>query len=386
MADHNETDALFATKRKKQQEEQAEQERREEMLRKKAEMEAEIRRLEEEAKRQKEQQEEARRQAEEEARRVQEEVREAEARAARMEEMAKQAQLKQEEQKAQSADDSKKAFVQLGKEQLGKIRQGTDQLGKMAQEKITQGKEQLEKKKQGEAQQGEKPQEKKKMPTLYLVIGLLGGLILAIILLIAIVLWAYGDDDTPDDTVVSESSVVDPYDSDDYLLSGEDVYGIHFDWTASAQVLGYNVYYPDSFEEVSLDNYAFFRYGSAYDGDYAYVMISGITMDDMLGVLGSTDPADLVRYLEETTLGEASEGVYETITDSNRTAYSSEYHVLNIGSEFTGADEEVATQSAIMVLEAVDGDGYLFAAYGTMSDSHVSALEETVVRFLDHTS
>ena len=44
MADRNEADALFATKRKKQQEEQAEQERREEMSRKKAEMEAEIRR------------------------------------------------------------------------------------------------------------------------------------------------------------------------------------------------------------------------------------------------------------------------------------------------------------------------------------------------------
>ena len=61
MADRNEADALFATKRKKQQEEQAEQERREEMSRKKAEMEAEIRRLEEEARRQKEKQEEDRR-------------------------------------------------------------------------------------------------------------------------------------------------------------------------------------------------------------------------------------------------------------------------------------------------------------------------------------
>ena len=40
MADRNEADALFATRRKKQQEEQAEQERREEMSRKKAEMEA----------------------------------------------------------------------------------------------------------------------------------------------------------------------------------------------------------------------------------------------------------------------------------------------------------------------------------------------------------
>ena len=39
MADRNEADALFATRRKKQQEEQAEQERREEMSRKKAEME-----------------------------------------------------------------------------------------------------------------------------------------------------------------------------------------------------------------------------------------------------------------------------------------------------------------------------------------------------------
>ena len=45
MADRNEADALFATKRKKQQEKQAEQERREEMSRKKAEMEAEIRRF-----------------------------------------------------------------------------------------------------------------------------------------------------------------------------------------------------------------------------------------------------------------------------------------------------------------------------------------------------
>ena len=50
MADRNEADALFATKRKKQQEEQAEQERREEMSRKKAEMEAEIAQLDEDEK------------------------------------------------------------------------------------------------------------------------------------------------------------------------------------------------------------------------------------------------------------------------------------------------------------------------------------------------
>ncbi len=56
---NQEADALFATKRKKQQEEQAEQDRQAEILRKKAEMEAEINRLAEETERQRIAQEEA---------------------------------------------------------------------------------------------------------------------------------------------------------------------------------------------------------------------------------------------------------------------------------------------------------------------------------------
>lgn len=56
---NQEADALFATKRKKQQEEQAEQDRQAEILRKKAEMEAEINRLAKETEKQRIVQEEA---------------------------------------------------------------------------------------------------------------------------------------------------------------------------------------------------------------------------------------------------------------------------------------------------------------------------------------
>lgn len=347
MADRNETDALFATKRKKQQEEQAEQERREEMIRKKAEMEAEIRRLEEEAKRQKEQQEEARRQAEEEARRqkeqqeearrqaeeearrVQEEVREAEARVARMEEMAKQVQTKQEEapvwQPAQIAEKAKKVRVQLGTcVQLGKI----------------------------------------KVPLLYLVVG-------GLVVIVAVIIFA----------VVLASKP-----SEDIVLTGEDVYGINFNRTASAKIFDYNVYYPDSFEEGFLEGGALFTYGSAGDEDFSYVNISGVDMDSVQQAIGSTDPAELVHFFEENTLGAERGMVYEATTDSGRTAYSTDYHLRNISKDFTDIPEDVWAHSAVMVLETVEGEGYLIALYGTVSEANLTALDETVARFLDHTS
>ncbi len=343
MADRNETDALFATKRKKQQEEQAEQERREEMIRKKAEMEAEIRRLEEEAKRQKEQQEEARRQAEEEARRVQEEIREAEARAARMEEMAKQVQTnqvqtnqvqtKQEEaqvwQPAQIAEIAKKVRVQLGTcVQLGKI----------------------------------------KVPLLYLVIGVLGVIVAVIIL--AVVLAGRS----------SEGDVI----PEDIALTGEEVYGTDFYQIASAEILDYFIYYPDSFEEGYLEGGALFTHGRAEDDDFSYVNIIGADMDTVLQKIGSTDPADLVRFFEANTLGGEGETVYTTITDSGRTAYSSSYHPRNISNDFTDISEDVWANTAVMVLETVDGDGYLIALYGTVSDAYLLALDETAARFLDN--
>lgn len=351
MAERNEADALFATKRKKQQEEQAEQERREELARQKAEMEAEIRRLEEEAKRQKEQQEEARRQAEEETRRAQEEAREAAARAARIEEMAKQAQAKQQALAQQ-------AQAQQAQAKHVQAQQAGTQAGQQTQI--------LEKAKNNVVQLGSI-----KIPLLYLVIG---GAVCVVVVFILFV------------SVLGSILSSDDGSSDGYPLTGEDVYGTHFDLTASKMVFDYNIYYPESFEEVYSDDGALFTSGSVENGDFAFVLIGGINMDNMESMAGSTDPTDFVHLFENLFFGAEGGTTFETTSDSDRTAYYSNFYMLDASQQISNMPEGVYVPSSVMVLITVNGEGYLTAVYGTMRDDYQGALEETVVRFLDHTS
>ena len=290
MAERNEADALFATRRKKQQEEQAEQEKREELARKKAEMEAEIQRLEEVARQQQEQQ----------------------------------------------AAWRPKLFG---------------------------------KRKNAAAQQG-----KRKSPLRYLaIVGLVFVAVWVVVQLVDIIWFVCSlgkGDVSPDNSV----------------LTGEEVFGIHFDRTASAKVFDYNIYYPDSFEEIYSEDGALFTYGSTENGDFSYVLISGIDMDSMESLTGSTDPAEYLRLFGELFFDTESETVNETTSRSNRTAYYSDFHLLDLSQELSDMPEGVQMQSAVMVLVTVEGEGYLTALYGTMSDDYMTALDETVVRFLDHTS
>ena len=290
MAERNEADALFATRRKKQQEEQAEQEKREELARKKAEMEAEIQRLEEVARQQQEQQ----------------------------------------------AAWRPKLFG---------------------------------KRKNAAAQQG-----KRKSPLRYLaIVGLVFVAVWVVVQLVDIiwVVCSLGKGDvSPDNSV----------------LTGKEVFGIHFDRTASAKVFDYNIYYPDSFEEIYSEDGALFTYGSTENGDFSYVLISGIDMDSMESLTGSTDPAEYLRLFGELFFDTESETVNETTSRSNRTAYYSDFHLLDLSQELSDMPEGAQMQSAVMVLVTVEGEGYLTALYGTMSDDYMTALDETVVRFLDHTS
>ena len=290
MAERNEADALFATKRKKQQEEQAEQEQREELARKKAEMEAEIQRLEEVARQQQEQQ----------------------------------------------AAWRPKLFG---------------------------------KRKNAAAQQG-----KRKSPLRYLaIVGLVFVAVWVVVQLVDIIWFVCSlgkGDVSPDNSV----------------LTGEEVFGIHFDRTASAKVFDYNIYYPDSFEEIYSEDGALFTYGSTENGDFSYVLISGIDMDSMESLTGSTDPAEYLRLFGELFFDTENETVNETTSRSNRTAYYSDFHLLDLSQELSDMPEGAQMQSAVMVLVTVEGEGYLTALYGTMSDDYMTALDETVVRFLDHTS
>ncbi|KMW10438.1 hypothetical protein [Enterocloster citroniae] len=341
MADRNEADALFATKRKKQQEEQAEQERREEMNRKKAEMEAEIRRLEEEARRQKEQQEEARRQAEEEARRVKEEAREAEARAARAEEMAKQARLKQEEVRREEERRTREK-----KEEEKRARERTAQAKRQEAQKA-ENKKTVKEKKKADTQPG------KKIPVLPLAIGgAAAGFV--IIVVICLILFAGGK---------------------------KGVFESNGTCLASDQVLGYDVYYPDTFEERIGDGGVKLIHGSAEEGDGTFVSIFGETGENMEAEIGSTDPSEILRMFLESLFGVSDAGIYEMTTDSGQTVYCTDYFVQDIiyALDYTEEDEAMG-QVAMMILPLEDE--YLFAMYGTMNDSYTEPLEETVADIL----
>ena len=341
MADRNEADALFATKRKKQQEEQAEQERREEMSRKKAEMEAEIRRLEEEARRQKEKQEEDRRQAEEEARRVKQEAEEAEARAKRAQEMAEEAKRKQEE---------------VRREEERRVQEKREE-EKRARERAAQEKAQAKEAAKAETRNGvkEKPaiQPGKKLPVLPLAIG---GVAVIAVLVICLVLFSGG--------------------------KKGGVFGTDCDRMAAKQVLSYDVFYPESFEEAYDDGGVYLKYGSVENGDFSFVYVLGSTQEDMNYMTESTDPTDLIHVMEEYVFGMNDKQVYKMTTGSGRSVYCSEYISFDISS-ITDQEEGVMASTSIMMLP-LEGE-YLVAVYGTMKPSYEEPLEEVTASILDNT-
>ena len=349
MADRNEADALFATKRKKQQEEQAEQERREEMSRKKAEMEAEIRRLEEEARRQKEKQEEDRRQAEEEARRVKQEAEEAEARAKRAQEMAEEAKRKQEE---------------VRREEERRVQEKREE-EKRARERAAQEKAQAKEAAKAETRNGvkEKParpgrdkadiQPGKKLPVLPLAIG---GVAVIAVLVICLVLFFGG--------------------------KKGGVFGTDCDLMAAKQVLGYDVFYPESFEEAYADGGVYLKYGSVENGDFSFVYVLGSTQEDMNYMTESTDPTDLIHVMEEYVFGMNDKQVYKMTAGSGRSVYCSEYISFDISS-ITDQEEGVMASTSIMMLP-LEGE-YLVAVYGTMKTSYEEPLEEVTASILDNT-
>lgn len=356
MAERNEADALFATKRKKQQEEQAEQERREEMSRKKAEMEAEIRRLEEEARRQKEQQEEARRQAQEEARRASEEAKEAEARAAKAEEMAKQAQLKQEEirrEEERRAREKKEAEERRARERAAqeKAQAKRHEAQKAENRKQEVRKREVSEKKREKKSAGAQPG--KKFPILPVAIG--GGAAVVAVIVICLVLFLGG--------------------------KKGGVFGTDCNVLASEQVLNYVVYYPESFEEGYGDGGVFLDYGSAEKEDYSFVYILGDTREGIEEMAGSTDPSDVLLMLGY-TLGVDAQLVYEMTTDSGLTVYGTGPFYQDVSGLVYTEEDEVMAEVSIMLLPF--GDDYLVALYGTMKDSYMEPLEEAVTSILDN--
>ena len=373
MADRNEADALFATRRKKQQEEQAEQERREEMSRKKAEMEAEIRRLEEEARRQKARQEEDRRQAEEEARRVKQEAEEAEARARRAQEMAEEAKRKQEEVRREEErriqekrEEEKRARERAVQEKA----QAKQEEAERAEERKREAKERAAEKKaakeaaKAEAKKAVKEttmdagrkadiQPGKKLPVLPLAIG---GVAVTVVLVICLVLFFGG--------------------------KKGGVFGTDCDLMAAKQVLGYDVFYPESFEEAYADGGVYLKYGSVEKGDFSFVYVLGSTQDDMNYMTESTDPTDLIHVMEEYVFGMNDKQVYKMTTESGRDVYCSEYISFDISS-ITDQEEGVMASTSIMMLP-LEGE-YLVAVYATMNPSYEEPLEEVTASILDNT-
>lgn len=377
MADRNEADALFATKRKKQQQEQAEQERREEMSRKKAEMEAEIRRLEEEARRQKARQEEDRRQAEEEARRVKQEAEEAEARARRAQEMAEEAKRKQEEVRREE-----ERRIQEKREEEKRVReravqekaQAKQEEAERAEERKREAKERAAEKKAAKeaAKEAAKAEAKKavkettmgagrkadiqpgkKLPVLPLAIG---GVAVTVVLVICLVLFFGG--------------------------KKGGVFGTDCDLMAAKQVLGYDVFYPESFEEAYADGGVYLKYGSVEKGDFSFVYVLGSTQDDMNYMTESTDPTDFIHVMEEYVFGMNDKQVYKMTTESGRDVYCSEYISFDISS-ITDQEEGVMASTSIMMLP-LEGE-YLVAVYATMKPSYEEPLEEVTASILDNT-
>lgn len=77
------------------------------------------------------------------------------------------------------------------------------------------------------------------------------------------------------------------------------VFGTDCDRMAAKQVLSYDVFYPESFEEAYDDGGVYLKYGSVENGDFSFVYVLGSTQEDMNYMTESTDPTDLIHVMEE---------------------------------------------------------------------------------------
>ena len=75
------------------------------------------------------------------------------------------------------------------------------------------------------------------------------------------------------------------------------------DRMAAKQVLSYDVFYPESFEEAYDDGGVYLKYGSVENGDFSFVYVLGSTQEDMNYMTESTDPTDLIHVMEEYVFG-----------------------------------------------------------------------------------
>ena len=151
---------------------------------------------------------------------------------------------------------------------------------------------------------------------------------------------------------------------------------------AAKQVLGYDVFYPESFEEAYADGGVYLKYGSVENGDFSFVYVLGSTQEDMNYMTESTDPTDLIHVMEEYVFGMNDKQVYKMTTGSGRSVYCSEYISFDISS-ITDQEEGVMASTSIMMLP-LEGE-YLVAVYGTMKPSYEEPLEEVTASILDNT-
>ena len=160
------------------------------------------------------------------------------------------------------------------------------------------------------------------------------------------------------------------------------VFGTDCDRMAAKQVLSYDVFYPESFEEAYDDGGVYLKYGSVENGDFSFVYVLGSTQEDMNYMTESTDPTDLIHVMEEYVFGMNDKQVYKMTTGSGRSVYCSEYISFDISS-ITDQEEGVMASTSIMMLP-LEGE-YLVAVYGTMKTSYEEPLEEVTASILDNT-
>ena len=160
------------------------------------------------------------------------------------------------------------------------------------------------------------------------------------------------------------------------------VFGTDCDRMAAKQVLSYDVFYPESFEEAYDDGGVYLKYGSVENGDFSFVYVLGSTQEDMNYMTESTDPTDLIHVMEEYVFGMNDKQVYKMTTGSGRSVYCSEYISFDISS-ITDQEEGVMASTSIMMLP-LEGE-YLVAVYGTMKTSYAEPLEEVTASILDNT-
>lgn len=160
------------------------------------------------------------------------------------------------------------------------------------------------------------------------------------------------------------------------------VFGTDCDRMAAKQVLSYDVFYPESFEEAYDDGGVYLKYGSVENGDFSFVYVLGSTQEDMNYMTESTDPTDLIHVMEEYVFGMNDKQVYKMTTGSGRSVYCSEYISFDISS-ITDQEEGVMASTSIMMLP-LEGE-YLVAVYGTMKPSYEEPLEEVTASILDNT-